>query len=90
MLTADSQMIALVPIWLTIGGFVFGFGFQILALTRISASVAGLAFCLEPVVAAITSALVLGERLAPIQYLGGMIVIAAIIATVFVERGKAA
>ncbi len=88
--TIDSQTIAFVPVWLTIGGFVFGFGFQILALARISASVAGLAFCLEPVVAALTSAIVLGERLAPIQYLGGMIVIAAIIATVFVERSKAA
>ncbi|NBQ38204.1 MAG: hypothetical protein EBU34_00100 [Alphaproteobacteria bacterium] len=88
--TVDSQTIAFVPVWLTIGGFVFGFGFQILALARISASVAGLAFCLEPVVAALTSAIVLGERLAPIQYLGGMIVIAAIIATVFAERSKAA
>ena len=88
--TVDSQIIAFVPVWLTIGGFVFGFGFQILALTRISASIAGLAFCLEPVVAALTSAIVLGERLASIQYLGGMIVIAAIIATVFVERSKAA
>jgi len=88
--TIDSQTIAFVPVWLTIGGFVFGFGFQILALARISASIAGLAFCLEPVVAALTSAIVLGERLAPIQYLGGMIVIAAIIATVFVERSKAA
>jgi len=88
--TVDSQMIAFVPVWLTIGGFVFGFGFQILALARISASVAGLAFCLEPVVAALTSAIVLGERLASIQYLGGMIVIAAIIATVFVERSKVA
>ncbi len=88
--TIDSQLAAFVPVWLTIGGFVFGFGFQILALTRISASVAGLAFCLEPVVAAITSAIVLGERLAIIQYIGGAIVISAIIATVIVERNKAA
>jgi len=87
--TLDTQITAFVPIWLTIGGFVFGFGFQILALTRISASVAGLAFCLEPVVAAITSAIVLSERLAPVQYLGGALVIAAIIATVFVEQRTA-
>ena len=59
-----------------------------LALARISASVAGLACCLEPVVAAITSALVLGERLAPIQYMGVAIVIFAIIANVFVERRR--
>lgn len=74
------------PVWLTIGGFVLGYGFQILALARISASVAGLAFCLEPVVAALTSAIVLGERLAPVQYFGGTLVIAAIIATVALER----
>lgn len=82
----DTQIAAFVPIWLTIGGFVLGFGLQILALAQISASVAGLAFCLEPVVAAITSAIVLDERLAPLQYLGGGLVIVAIIATVMVER----
>ncbi len=87
-MTLDTQIVALIPIWLTIGGFVFGFGCQVLALARISASVAGLAFCLEPVVAAITSALVLGERLAPIQYVGGAIVIFAIIANAFVERRR--
>ena len=81
---------ASVPVWLTIGGFVFGYGFQILALARISASVAGLAFCLEPVVAALTSAIVLGERLAPIQYFGGTLVIIAIIATVVLERREQA
>lgn len=81
---------ASLPVWLTIGGFVFGYGFQILALARISASVAGLAFCLEPVVAALTSAIVLGERLAPIQYFGGSLVIIAIIATVILERSEQA
>ena len=81
---------ASVPVWLTIGGFVFGYGFQILALARISASVAGLAFCLEPVVAALTSAIVLGERLAAIQYFGGSLVIVAIIATVILERREQA
>jgi drug/metabolite transporter (DMT)-like permease len=50
--------------------------------------VAGLAFCLEPVGAAITSALVLDERLAPIQYLGGALVILAIIANVQVENRR--
>lgn len=77
---------ASLPVWLTIAGFIFGYGFQILALARISASVAGLAFCLEPVIAALTSAVVLGERLAPIQYFGGGLVIIAIIATVVLER----
>jgi drug/metabolite transporter (DMT)-like permease len=86
----DTQALAFVPVALTIGGFVLGFGFQILALARISASVAGLAFCLEPVVAAITSAIVLGERLAFVQYLGGALVMAAILATVITERRETA
>ncbi|MEI6573348.1 MAG: DMT family transporter [Alphaproteobacteria bacterium] len=82
----ETQILAAVPIWLTIGGFVLGFVFQILALARISATVAGLLFCLEPVVAAITSAIVLDERLLPIQYFGGFLVIAAIALTMVVER----
>lgn len=82
----ETQILAAVPIWLTIGGFVLGFAFQILALQTISASVAGLVFCLEPVVAAITSAIVLGERLLPIQYAGGGLVILAIALTMAVER----
>jgi drug/metabolite transporter (DMT)-like permease len=83
--TLETQIIAFVPIWLTIGGFVLGFGLQVLALARISASLAGLAFCLEPVVAALTSAIVLDERLAFMQYFGGILVIVAIVATVIVE-----
>ena len=82
----ETQILAALPIWLTIGGFVLGFVFQILALARISATVAGLLFCLEPVVAAITSALVLDERLLPVQYFGGFLVIAAIALTMVVER----
>jgi drug/metabolite transporter (DMT)-like permease len=82
----ETQILAAVPIWLTIGGFVLGFVFQILALARISATVAGLLFCLEPVVAAITSAIVLDERLLPVQYFGGFLVIAAIALTMVVER----
>ncbi|NBU14035.1 MAG: DMT family transporter [Alphaproteobacteria bacterium] len=82
----ETQILAAVPIWLTIGGFVLGFVFQILALARISATVAGLLFCLEPVVAAITSALVLDERLLPVQYFGGFLVIVAIALTMVVER----
>jgi len=59
-----------------------------MALARITASAAGLAFCLEPVVAALTAALVLGERMDPVQYVGGALVIAAIIGNVLVERRR--
>lgn len=73
---------------MTIAGFLIGFVLQIMALARITASAAGLAFCLEPVVAALTAALVLGERMDPVQYVGGALVIAAIIGNVLVERRR--
>mgnify|MGYP006292271553 CR=1 FL=1 len=84
----ETQITAAIPIWLTIGGFVLGFVFQLLALARISATVAGLVFCLEPVIAAITSAIVLGERLQTLQYIGGCLVILSIALTMVVERRK--
>ncbi|PSC04991.1 hypothetical protein SLNSH_11130 [Alsobacter soli] len=74
---------------LTIGGFVLGFVLQVVSLGRVGAVAGGLAFCLEPVVAALTSALVLGERLAPIQYAGGALVIGAIMANVALQNGRA-
>jgi drug/metabolite transporter (DMT)-like permease len=73
---------------LTIGGFMLGFLFQMLALNRIPASAAGLAFCAEPVVAAATSVLVLDERLGPIGYAGGALVIAAIMLNVIFENRR--
>jgi drug/metabolite transporter (DMT)-like permease len=75
-------LLAPLAVGVTIGGFLVGFVLHMMALARISAVVAGLAFCLEPVVAALTSASLLGERLAPLQYLGGALVIAAIVANV--------
>lgn len=74
---------------ITIVGFMFGFLFQMLALNRIPASAAGLAFCAEPVIAALSSALILGERLGPVQYAGGALVIAAIVLNVVFENRRA-
>jgi drug/metabolite transporter (DMT)-like permease len=84
------MLAATVPIALTIGGFLLGFVSQIIALTRISAVVAGLTFCLEPVVAAITSAIVLDERLGVTQYAGGALVIGAIMLNVWLESRRRA
>ena len=84
------MLAATVPIALTIGGFLLGFVSQIIALTRISAVVAGLTFCLEPVVAAITSAIVLDERLGVTQYAGGTLVIGAIMLNVWLESRRRA
>ena len=67
---------------MTIGGYVLGFLLQFLALGRITAVAAGIVYCTEPVVAALSSALILGETLSPLQIAGGALVLAAIMANV--------
>ncbi len=74
----------------TIAGYVVGFGFQILALARSNAAAAGIAFCAEPVVAALSSMIVLGERMDAVQAVGGLLVIAAIIANVLRDQNRIA
>jgi drug/metabolite transporter (DMT)-like permease len=61
---------------------------QLAALVRAPAVVIGLAFCAEPLVASLASALVLGERLGAIQILGGALVIGAIAANVLIENRR--
>lgn len=78
------------PVSVTVLGFVVGFVLQLVALVRISAVVAGLAFCLEPVMASVSSAMFLGERLALVQYAGGALVIVAIIGNVALEQRRMA
>ncbi|MGL5735726.1 MAG: EamA family transporter, partial [Beijerinckiaceae bacterium] len=53
-----------------------------LSLSYLPATIASLVFCLEPVVAALVSAWLLHERLSPLQYAGGALVIFAVIVTV--------
>lgn len=85
---AGPSVLALAPwaVGLTIGGYVFGFILQFLALGRISAVAAGIIYCTEPVVAAVSSALILQEGLAPLQIAGGALVLAAIVANVLLEQ----
>jgi len=45
-----------------------------------SSARAALIFCFEPLFAAVTSWLVLGERLAPLQWLGGSLIVLGMIA----------
>lgn len=87
---AAPAALALAPwsVFFNIGGFVIGFLLQLMALARVSAVVAGLAFCAEPVVASVTAALVLGETLGVIQYLGGAMVIGAIVANVLIDQRR--
>ncbi|HKH35314.1 MAG TPA: DMT family transporter, partial [Beijerinckiaceae bacterium] len=84
----ELLLAAPVAIAVTIGGYVLGFVFQFAALARSSAVVAGIAFCAEPVVAALSSAVVLGERLSPLQVLGGALVLAAIMTNVMAEQRR--
>jgi drug/metabolite transporter (DMT)-like permease len=73
---------------MTIGGYVIGFTLQFLALGRITAVAAGIIYCTEPVVAAISSALILDEVLSPLQIAGGALVLGAIMANVVLDQRR--
>ncbi len=76
---------------MTIGGYVLGFLLQFLALGRVTAVAAGIVYCTEPVVAAISSALILEETLSPLQVAGGdpcQYFPAAIVANVLLEQRR--
>lgn len=87
---APPSTLALAPfaVAMTIGGYVAGFVLQFLALGRITAVAAGIIYCAEPVVAAISSALILNETLAPLQIAGGALVLAAIVANVLLDQRR--
>jgi drug/metabolite transporter (DMT)-like permease len=73
---------------LTIAGYLVGFGLQLASLARTSAAAAGLAFCAEPLFAAGSSMLFLGERLNAVQILGAALVIAVIVLNVWTESRR--
>lgn len=85
---ASPQGLTLAPsaAAVTIGGYLVGFLLQVLALARVAPGPAGLAFCAEPVFAVAIAAAMLGERLGPLQYAGGALVVGAIIANVILEQ----
>lgn len=88
----DVLMLAPWASALTILGYAVGFVLQLLALNRISPVVAGLVFCLEPVTASLCANLLLDEQLAASQYIGGAMVLAAIVMNILHDhiRAKAA
>jgi drug/metabolite transporter (DMT)-like permease len=67
-----------VAVAVTLGAYLVSIALQLAALARVSAAVAGLTFCAEPLFASLFAALILGERLVAVQYLGAALVIAAI------------
>jgi drug/metabolite transporter (DMT)-like permease len=74
------------PVAMTVGGYLLGFVLQLVALGRISAVVAGIVYCAEPVVAALSSTVILGEVLSPLQYAGGGLVLSAIVANILASH----
>jgi len=62
----------------TLLAYVVSMAMQLVSLNRVSAAVGGLTFCAEPLFASLFAALILGERLVLVQYLGGCLVLAAI------------
>jgi drug/metabolite transporter (DMT)-like permease len=70
-LTASIVFLSLSGLW--------SFYMQLRAQQVLSPSLTALIFMLEPVFAALTSFLVLGERLAPLQWAGGTLILAAMV-----------
>jgi drug/metabolite transporter (DMT)-like permease len=85
----STMLLAPLAVAITIGAYVLGFLLQFVALARISAVAAGIAYCAEPVVAALSSTFILGEQLSPVQLLGGAIVIGAIVLNVVLDQRRA-
>lgn len=88
-LPPSALALAPLAVLVTIGGYLVGFVWQVLALARVSPGPAALAFCAEPVFAVIVAAAVLGERVGSLQYAGGALVVAAIMANVMLEQKRA-
>ncbi len=86
LLPPGSLALAPLAVAVTIGGYLVGFLLQVMALARIAPGAAGLAFCAEPVFAVAVAAAVLAERVGGLQYAGGGLVVAAIMANVILEQ----
>jgi drug/metabolite transporter (DMT)-like permease len=84
----SSLALAPYAIAMTIGGYVVGFMLQFLALGRITAVAAGIIYCAEPVVAAVSSAVILGETFTIVQVAGGALVLLAIVTNVTLEQRR--
>lgn len=85
------QAIALAPaaFAVTTGSYLLGFLLQVMALARVAPGPAALAFCAEPVLSVLIAAVVLGERLGPVQYAGTGLVVGAIMVNVIIEQKRA-
>jgi drug/metabolite transporter (DMT)-like permease len=69
---------AALPVAATIALYMLGFWLQLRGLRATSAATGSLIFCLEPIVATLSAAALIGERLGAGQYAGGVLVVVAI------------
>lgn len=81
--------------WLAVAGLVvlctaFGFVVPPIAQKHLSASQAGIIFALEPLCTAILGAIFLEERLAPLGYLGGVLLLFSVVFTQVERKGAPA
>ena len=79
---------ASLPVSFTVLFYIFGFALQFRGLRLTSAASAGLIYCIEPVVAVAVAAWLLGERLTLAQYLGGALVLGAVLVGLLSERKR--
>ncbi|MDQ6747473.1 MAG: DMT family transporter, partial [Candidatus Dormibacteraeota bacterium] len=77
--TGDLRSFGLLTLFVVVLGTLVPFTLYLGSLKRISATEAGTAVTIEPVSAALTSALVLGAALVPLQYAGGAAIIVAVL-----------
>lgn len=76
------------PVLLSALGAIIGIFCQYFGLARVGASLASLIFCLEPIVSTLFSGWLLGEILAPAQYVGGVLVICGILLSCLIPQQK--
>lgn len=80
---------AWLPILVCCGCSLIGFFLQMLAMRLAPPAVIGPVFTLEPIVAVLSAAAILGERLTVAQYVGGLLVLTALVAGLLVESRSA-
>ncbi len=71
-------------------GFYIGFSCQFAAAPHLSAATIGLLFLIEPIVAILAAAIVLGETLAPVQIAGVALVVLGLALDIWKQRGAPA
>jgi drug/metabolite transporter (DMT)-like permease len=76
------------PVFMVGAAYAGAFALQMEASKAAPPAVIGLVFCLEPVVALVASALLLGESLAGVQFIGAGLVIAALITASYLQLRK--